>query len=515
MNAKAPKKEDSTVLTEILSLKEGNNAGDINSDPKNKKIQEKFDSALDDLFTDPEESFNLDSNESAKSSSPKVDSLLDLEAPSLDFDLGGEESLASEANTGSLDAKDESLTKELDLSDNTGLDFADISIEESFNEATKKTEIANLSDLNFKEDATNELSLLGSEEVAPTLTNEDDDVDFSLDEKTSENSNSNIEATIRNIVAPKNEATGEFKLDDAILEEDQIVKEAVSDKTMEEFSYKANTNSDLTNKNDLGFDLNFQTENSGPKDVSEKTEGLFSVNEIIEAKSDNSNADLKSSISEDLKKTLSSPSFSSVTDDEYVRLQATIRQLREEREDFLEKITGLKLEVREAEQDNLTLKALLDENKIELNISKKRFLNEVEDLKLKAQIADEKRRIAEEKMKNLERIKEKLEQKTRIDLNQIRQREKELESKLELLAIDSDSQVNAREQKILELRRKIDSLEFNMENISIKEQKSIDDKRKLEDKLNKIMKTLRNSIKNLEDDLDEEGGVALRSDNEK
>jgi chromosome segregation ATPase len=105
-------------------------------------------------------------------------------------------------------------------------------------------------------------------------------------------------------------------------------------------------------------------------------------------------------------------------------------------------------------------------------------------------------------MRNLEKIKERLEQKARIDISQVRQREKELESKLELMAMDVDSQVHSRDQKILELRRKIDALEFNMENASIKEQKSLEDKRKLEDRLSKIMKTLRHSIKNLEDDID-------------
>ncbi len=74
-----------------------------------------------------------------------------------------------------------------------------------------------------------------------------------------------------------------------------------------------------------------------------------------------------------------------------------------------------------------------------------------------------------------------------------------------MLSIDVGSQVQSRDQKILELRRKIDSLEFNMENVSIREHKSLDDKRKLEDKLNKIMKTLRHSIKNLEDDIDQVG----------
>ncbi len=130
-------------------------------------------------------------------------------------------------------------------------------------------------------------------------------------------------------------------------------------------------------------------------------------------------------------------------------------------------------------------------------------------------MAEEKRVYSDEKMRNLEKIKEKLEQKARIDISQVRQREKELESKLELMAMDVDSQVHSRDQKILELRRKIDALEFNMENASIREQKSNDDKRKLEDKLNKIMKTLRNSIKNLEDDIEESTAEVLRSDKEK
>ena len=111
--------------------------------------------------------------------------------------------------------------------------------------------------------------------------------------------------------------------------------------------------------------------------------------------------------------------------------------------------------------------------------------------------------MAEEKARAAEARREKLEQRVRIDFNQVKQREKELESKLEMLSVDVDSQVQSRDQKILELRRKIDGLEFNMENISIKEKKTQEDKRKLEDKLNKMMKTLRHSMKNLEDDIDQ------------
>ena len=192
-----------------------------------------------------------------------------------------------------------------------------------------------------------------------------------------------------------------------------------------------------------------------------------------------------------------------VSDEESSRFQATIRQLREERDTLLNEIKMLKGQNRELEQDNLTLKAALDESKIENSIIRKRHMNEMEDMKYKAAVAEEKRALAEEKARNSEAKKEKLEQRVRIDFNQVKQREKELETKLEMLSMDVDSQVHSRDQKILELRRKIDSLEFNMENVSIREQKSKDDKRRLEDKLNKIMKTLRHSIKNLEDDIDQ------------
>ncbi|MBY0413623.1 MAG: hypothetical protein K2Q18_05640 [Bdellovibrionales bacterium] len=185
-----------------------------------------------------------------------------------------------------------------------------------------------------------------------------------------------------------------------------------------------------------------------------------------------------------------------------MRFQATIRALREEREELLSKMKSFKTEAKELEQDNLTLKANLDEAKIEITILRKRHMVELEDLKYRLSMSEEKKALAEEKARHAEMRKEKLEQKVRIDFNQVKQREKELESKLELLSMDVDSQVQSRDHKILELRRKIDALEFNMENASIKEQKSLDDKRKLEDRLNKIMKTLRHSIKNLEDDID-------------
>lgn len=200
---------------------------------------------------------------------------------------------------------------------------------------------------------------------------------------------------------------------------------------------------------------------------------------------------------------LSTSNKTHYSEEESSRVLATIRQLREEREELLRQMKVIKGDSRALEEDNLTLKAALDESRIEVSILRKRHLLELEDIKYRLTSNEEKKVMAEEKARQAIAQKEKLEQRVRIDFNQIKAREKELETKLEMLTIDVDSQVQSRDHKILELRRKIDSLEFNMENVSIKEHKSQDDKRKLEDKLNKIMKTLRHSIKNLEDDIDQ------------
>tara|TARA_R110000868_G_scaffold204946_3_gene453167 strand:- start:32284 stop:34506 length:2223 start_codon:yes stop_codon:yes gene_type:complete len=194
--------------------------------------------------------------------------------------------------------------------------------------------------------------------------------------------------------------------------------------------------------------------------------------------------------------------LSSLDQPDLLRLQATIKQLREERSGLIEQMDDLKGSVRILQQDKLTLKAELEESRIEISILKKRHIEESEETKHRTRVLEERKAFFEEKAKTLQKEFDRLSQKIRIDFNKVKQREKELESQLELVTMDTQSQVKSRDMKILELKRKIDSLEFNMENATIREQKSREDKQKLEDRLGKMMKTLRGSIKLLEDDID-------------
>lgn len=431
------------------------------------------------------------------------------------------------------------------------LDDADLGSME-FDESTKQTVVVNLSTL---QEATR---------VNPTQENSDDKTKVgSFDLMSTAEAKANIESTIKDILRPKFENTQEINISDMALGTDiHDIEDSVLDlggnTPSQGFNLNAVIDDGTFSLEGLGDDEDStRVVQEKPKEVKisappledeefsllgddddnipdiAAVEPSFSSDPVTADALSSFSTPLVESLDESLSESLDSseslfeaPSFSdedisppvisknhstpaplefssgSMNTEDSMRFQATIRSLREERETLLAQIKNFKTESRELEQDNLTLKANLDEAKIEITILRKRHMVEIEDIKYRLTMSEEKKSMAEEKARQSEARREKLEQKVRIDFNQVKQREKELESKLELLSMDVDSQVQSRDHKILELRRKIDALEFNMENASIKEQKSLDDKRKLEDRLNKIMKTLRHSIKNLEDDID-------------
>ena len=185
--------------------------------------------------------------------------------------------------------------------------------------------------------------------------------------------------------------------------------------------------------------------------------------------------------------------ISSLDSNELLNLKVTLGELKEDRNNLLKRVEELEEINNNLKQETLNYKADNDELKIELSILRKRHIAENENMKHALAISEQKREILNTKLKNA--VQEMGSSSKRNDMsdNQVRQRERELENQLELMAIDT---------KILELKRKIDSLEFNMENMSIREKQSRKDKILLEDKLARVIDTLRSSLNVLEDDID-------------
>lgn len=185
-----------------------------------------------------------------------------------------------------------------------------------------------------------------------------------------------------------------------------------------------------------------------------------------------------------------------------VRLEAIIRALRDEREALLKELQDNKESKSRLLGENLNLEATSEELKVELSIIKRKNEEEFHEGIVGKKILKEKLLLEEEKNKRLQKDLEILGQKANIDISKIHQKEKELEGQLELLAIDSQNQISSREKKISELKREVDAMGFNMSTLVSREKKLRQEKLEVEEKLNKIMRTMRNSIQFLEEELD-------------
>lgn len=183
---------------------------------------------------------------------------------------------------------------------------------------------------------------------------------------------------------------------------------------------------------------------------------------------------------------------------ELERLQATLAHLRADREEILKKLDAQEEERIHHQRQLLGLRAELDEKKIEVQLLKKRLSEEGEEGRYRAQLETERRQLAEEKAKAIQEEVVALQQKVKLETRRGTGRERELEQQLELLKSDAETQIRHRDMKILELKRRLDAMEFEVENVAVMEKKAVGDKQELEVKLDKAIKTLRAAVGMLE-----------------
>jgi hypothetical protein len=194
---------------------------------------------------------------------------------------------------------------------------------------------------------------------------------------------------------------------------------------------------------------------------------------------------------------------------ELERMQATLSNLRADREELLSKIQTMEEDKLLHNRQTLSMRAELDEKKIELSIVRKKLNEDISELKDRLRLEEERRLILEEKNRILREEVDKATQKNRIDVKKVQMHERELEQRLELLKADAETQIRNRDLKILELKRKIDAMEFDMESIQTQEKRTVESRFELEDKLEKAIKTLRGAISVLEDETDK--GTSLEA----
>jgi chromosome segregation ATPase len=119
---------------------------------------------------------------------------------------------------------------------------------------------------------------------------------------------------------------------------------------------------------------------------------------------------------------------------------------------------------------------------VQAELSELRFLNKAKTDKAKLLEGQVREASAE-----IERLKDRV----RSDIRKIRVRERELENKLEITKKDSEAILTARENKIIELKRKLDLLEFNMDLLQDRYSREKESSTKLREKLTKAAQVVR------------------------
>jgi DNA-binding response OmpR family regulator len=163
--------------------------------------------------------------------------------------------------------------------------------------------------------------------------------------------------------------------------------------------------------------------------------------------------------------------------EELGKSEETIKRLSLQGEDLFHQINDLKNKIEAQAQ--------------ELEHANRNREGELEQLRGEVKSKIDRIKFLEERLNDSALQYEKLKDRVRLDIRKIRVREKELESKLEILKKDSETLIAARENKILELKRKIDLLEFNYDTLQDKNENEKQNVRKSEEKIERIHKVLK------------------------
>lgn len=116
---------------------------------------------------------------------------------------------------------------------------------------------------------------------------------------------------------------------------------------------------------------------------------------------------------------------------------------------------------------------------------------EVDELKFQLKSRSDKAKVLASKLRDATDEIENLKERVRADIRKIRVREKELENRLEILRKDSEALIAAREGKIIELKRRLDLIEFNMDLVREQYRREKETSASLREKLGRAAQAMR------------------------
>ncbi|MGK5082497.1 hypothetical protein WDW37_04250 [Bdellovibrionota bacterium FG-1] len=169
------------------------------------------------------------------------------------------------------------------------------------------------------------------------------------------------------------------------------------------------------------------------------------------------------------------------------QLQATQDQMRSIEQAFREE-RAKNIELTHISQGQ---KQKLEQFESEKNHALDGLQGELAELRFQLKAKTDKARIMDSQVREATDEMEHLKERVRSDIRKIRVREKDLENRLEIAKKDAEALLSARENKIIELKRKLDLLEFNMDLLQDQHAREKENSQKLRERLSKAAQVVR------------------------
>lgn len=166
-----------------------------------------------------------------------------------------------------------------------------------------------------------------------------------------------------------------------------------------------------------------------------------------------------------------------IAEERILSLESVLKSERGRADELDQKLEEKQIRIDEFEKE----KALALES-LQVEASELRFQNKAKT---------DRARLLEQQLREMSDEIERLKERVRMDIRKIRVREKELENKLELMKKDSEALLSARENKIIELKRKVDLLEFNMDLLQDQHSREKENSNRLRERLTKAAQVVR------------------------
>jgi DNA repair exonuclease SbcCD ATPase subunit len=176
-------------------------------------------------------------------------------------------------------------------------------------------------------------------------------------------------------------------------------------------------------------------------------------------------------------------------------------ELSQENERLQRDAMQLQLKLRDLEhlQEELTRK--LQSMEAEKQQSLERQERDREDLERSGRTQSERLRNLESQLSEANEKYENLRVRVRKDIRKIRENERDLEARLELLRKDSETLLQARDQRVLEMQRKLDALEFDLDQIQDGKVRAQMEAERYLGKLSRVARALHLAVNIIEDDV--------------